>query len=624
MLPAGVPTGGGHDGRREVAVTLGLASRKVHPKVPQRHGEGGKAHITSIEGLAALSLDALSSIAYGPEAIVIVLAAAGSGAIAAALPITLVIAALLGVLVISYCQVIAVHPDGGGSYAVAKKDLGTKTSLLAAAGLVIDYVLTVAVSLAAGAANLASAFPVLASHLLLVCVVGLALLTAVNLWGIADSARVLMLPMVLFVVSILGVIVVGLFRSHPVAAIGSPQSVHATQALSILLLLKAFSSGCSALTGVEAIANSVPMFRQPRIGRAQHTELMLGVLLGVLLIGLSVLIRRDHVTPHAGVTILAQLTAGAYGTGWSYYATSLVVTLALGLAANTSFGGLPVLMSLLAKDNRLPHLFALRSERPVHRYGVVALALLSLILLIAVNADTQRLIPLFAIGVFLGFTISQLGLVRHWTTQRPHGWVPRVLINAMGAVLSAVAGAVLLATKFLAGAWFVVVTLPLLMLLFARIQRYYTKASTKLALGRTPMPPTRSPSLVIVPLGQVDAVAERAVAAALSLGDTVDVVAVFSDRIGADAMRAAWDQWNPTDVRLHIIDSPHHSLVHPVVRYVERACRDGKQVAVLIPQVEPRHRRYRILQNQRGILLATVLSSRTNAVICLLPYHLDL
>ncbi|MFG3207143.1 amino acid permease [Streptomyces sp. NPDC048192] len=351
---------------------------------------------------------------------------------------------------------------------------------------------------------------------------------------------------------------------------------------------------------------------------------VLGVLLGVLLIGLSVLIRRDHVTPHSGVMILAQLTAAAFGTGWPYYATSLVITLVRGLAANTSFGGLPVLMSLLAQDNRLPHLFALRAERPVHRYGVVFLALLSLLLLIAVNADTQRLIPLFAIGVFVGFTISQLGLVRHWMTRRPEGWVPRVLVNATGAVLSGVAGAVLLATKFLAGAWFVVVMLPLLMLLFARIQRYYTEVGTELALGRTPRPPTRVPSLVIVPLGRVDAVAERAVAAALSLGDAVVVVAVFSDRTGAEAMRAAWDQWSPTGVRLDIVDSPHHSLVHPVVSYVERACRGGRQVAVLVPQVEPRHRRYRILQNQRGILLATVLSSRTDAVVCLLPYRLGL
>ncbi|MCQ4082441.1 APC family permease [Streptomyces sp. RB6PN25] len=604
-------------------MTFGLASRKTHPKVPRLHGEGGKSHLTSIEGLAALSLDALSSVAYGPEAIVVTLVAAGSGAITAALPITLVIAGLLGVLVISYCQVIAVHPDGGGAYAVAKKDLGTRVSLLAAASLVVDYTLTVAVSLAAGAASLASAFPPLAHHLLLICMIGLALLTAVNLRGVADSARALMLPMVLFVVSVLGVVIVGLLRTHPAAAVGTNQSVHVTQALSVLLVLKSFSAGCSALTGVEAIANAVPMFRTPRVKRAQATELMLGMLLGVMLIGLSVLIRRYHVAPRGGVTLLAQLTAAAYGTGWAYYATNLLVTLVLGLAANTSFGGLPVLMSLLAKDHRLPHLLALRAERPVHRYGVVALALLSLALLIAVGGDTQRLIPLFAIGVFIGFTISQVGLVRHWTKLRPDGWVVRAVINGTGAMLSAVAGIVLLATKFLAGAWVVVLAVPLMMLLFARIERYYTAVGAELMLGRIPPPPSETTSLVIVPLGEVSKVAERAITAARSLSGEVVVVAVHSDPAKADAMRAAWEQWNP-GVRLDIIDSPHHSLIHPVVDYVERAARDNRQVAVLIPQVEPRHRRYRILQNQRGILLATVLSARCDVIVCLLPYHLSL
>ncbi|WP_425264252.1 amino acid permease [Streptomyces bungoensis] len=257
-------------------MTFGLATGKLHPKIPRCHGEGGKSRLTTVEGLAALSLDALSSVAYGPEAIMVTLAVAGAGAITAALPITLVIVGLPGVLVVSYCQVIAVHPDGGGSYAVAKKDLGTRISLLAAAGLVVDHVLTVAVSLAAGAASLASAFPVLAHHSLAVCLVGPALLTAVNLRGVADSARVLMLPMALFVVSVLGV-VVGLSRPAPAATVGAPQSLHATEALGLLLLLKAFSAGCSALTGIEAVANAVPMFRKPRVGRAQRTELLLGV-----------------------------------------------------------------------------------------------------------------------------------------------------------------------------------------------------------------------------------------------------------------------------------------------------------------------------------------------------------
>ncbi len=604
-------------------MTFWLAPRKVLTKVPLRPGEGEKSHLTSVEGLAALSLDALSSVAYGPEAIVVVLVAAGTGALTSTLPVTLVITGLLVVLTISYCQVIAVHPDGGGAYAVAKKNLGARASLLAAASLVVDYVLTVAVSLAAGAGSLASAFPVLAHHLLAVCLIGLALLTAVNLRGIAESARVLMLPTVLFVVTILGIVVVGLLRTHPAATVGTPQTVHVSEALGLLLLLKAFSSGCSALTGVEAIANGVPVFREPRVKRAQHTELMLGALLAVMLVGLSVLIRRDHVAPRGGVTVLAQLTAGAYGTGWPYYASNLIVTLALALAANTSFGGLPVLMSLLSRDNRLPHMFGLRAERPVYRYGVVALALLAAALLIAVDGNTQRLIPLFAIGVFIGFTISQTGLVRHWARQRPDGWVPRALVNGTGAVLTAVACLVLLTTKFLAGAWVVVIAVPLMMLLFTRIQRYYTVVGAELELGRVPGRPTGGSSLVIVPLGEVSKLAQAAISAASALGDEVVALAVHADPARSEALRHTWNEWNP-GVPLDIVDSPQHALVQPVVDYVRRAARDGRTVAVLIPQVEPRHRRYEFLQNQRGILLATALRYRTDAVVCMLPYRLSL
>ncbi|MFE2964025.1 APC family permease [Streptomyces sp. NPDC059340] len=604
-------------------MAYGLARRELRPRVPLRHGEGDKYHLTSVEGLAALSLDALSSVAYGPEAIVLVLIAAGTGALSATLPVTLVIAGLLAVLVVSYGQVIAVHPDGGGAYAVGKKDLGPTVSLLAAASLVVDYVLTVTVSLAAGAASLASAFPVLGSHLLAICLIGLALLTAVNLRGVADSARVLMLPTVLFIVSILGIVVLGLVRGHPVEVVGTDQPVHATEALSVLLLLKAFSSGCSALTGVEAIANGVPSFREPRVKRAQRTELMLGALLGLMLIGMALLIRRDHVAPRGGVTVLAQLTAGAYGTGWPYYATNLIVTLALAFAANTSFGGLPVLMSLLAKDHRLPHLFGLRTERPVYRWGVVTLALLAAVLLIAVNADTHRMIPLFAIGVFIGFTISQTGLVRHWAGQRPRGWLRRAVLNGVGAVLTAVAGVVLLTTKFLEGAWVVVVAIPMLMLLFDRIQRYYTTVGRELGLGEVPPPVHVGDSLVIVPVGEVSRLTQHALSAARALGHEVVAVAVHADPVKVRALRESWDRWNP-GVRLDVVDSPQRSLVEPIVDYVRRAEEGGRQIAVLIPEVEPLHRRYQILQNQRGLLLAATLRARTDVVVCVVPYRLSL
>jgi amino acid transporter len=369
-----------------------------------------------------------------------VLAAAGTSALGLTLPVTLAIAGLLAVLVVSYCQVIAVHPGGGGAYAVGKKDLGATVSLLAAASLVVDYVLTVAVSLAAGAASLASAFPSLAHHLLAMCLTGLVLITAVNLWGIAESARVLMLPMVAFLASIFGVIIAGLMRSHPAAVVGTAQPARISEAIGVILILKAFSAGCSALTGIEAIANGVPAFRPPRARRAQRTELMLGALLGTMLIGLSVLIRREHIAPRGGVTVLAQITAGSFGTGWAYYAVNIAVTGVLALAANTSFGGLPVLMSLLSDDDRLPHLLGLRAERPVHRYGVITLAVLAGVMLVAVNAVTARLIPLYAIGVFIGFTISQTGMVRHWHGQRSPHWRLRAALNGTGAVLTQISG----------------------------------------------------------------------------------------------------------------------------------------------------------------------------------------
>ncbi|MEY9904616.1 amino acid transporter [Catenulispora sp. MAP12-49] len=602
----------------------GTAPKKLMPRVPRRHGEGDKDHLTSFGGLAALSLDALSSVAYGPEAILLVLATAGASALRLTLPITVAITMLLAVLVVSYCQVIAVHPDGGGAYAVGKKDLGATVSLLAAASLVVDYVLTVAVSLAAGAASLASVFPSLAHHILGLALLGLVLIAAVNLYGVAESARVFMLPMLLFLGAVFAVIGAGLFRTHPVAVVGTAAPVHAVEAVSVLLVLKAFAAGCSALTGIEAIANGVPTFREPRAERAQRTELMLGALLAAMLLGLSILIHRQHVAPRGGVTVLAQLTAGSFGTGWAYYATSIIVTLILALAANTSFGGLPVLMSLLSRDDRLPHLFGLRAERPVYRYGVVALALLAGVLLTAVDAATDRLIPLYAIGVFIGFTISQTGLVRHWFGERPPRWRLRAALNGTGAVLTGLAAVVFIATKFAAGAWVVVLTVPALMLLFARIESYYTAVGRELDLSRTPTPaPTPQPTrgLMIVPVGSVSRLTEHALSAARSLAEDVVAVSVWPDPDQCARFRAAWDRWDP-GVRLETLVSPHRSLVHPMVGYVRQAADGDRQIAVLIVEVQPRRWRYRILQNQRGLLLAAVLRASTDVVICTIPYRL--
>jgi amino acid transporter len=574
-----------------------------------------------LAGLAALSLDALSSVAYGPEAMVLVLVLAGTGALHWTLPLTLTITAMLVLLVISYTQVIAAHPEGGGAYSVAKQDLGRSWSLLAAASVVVDYVLTVAVSLAAGAASLGSVFPALAHHLLLVSMVGLALLTTLNMFGIAESARFLMLPTLVFILSIFAVIIVGAFHPHPVAVIGKSETFKATTALGIVLLLKAFASGCSAVTGVEAISNGVPAFKQPRVRTAQRTEISLGVLLGVMLVGIALLISAHHVLPRTGVTMLAQLTAGAFGTGWPFYVSNLAVTLVLGLAANTSFGGLPVLMSLLARDNRLPHMFYLRAEHPVYRHGIVALAILSALLLLAVNASTERLIPLFTIGVFIGFTISQTGLIRFWRRTRPPQWRLRALLNGTGAVMTAVAVVVFVASKFLAGAWVVAITIPLLMIMFSRIESYYAEVARELRLGKSPPHPRRRESIVVVPTSTVSLSTERVLSAALALGETVVAVAVACDEDERERIKQRWDEWDP-GVPIEIIVDPHRSLVRSVLHYVKSIPRDDVIITVLIIEIEPRKRRHEILHNQRGALLAAALRFRTDVVVATVPFRL--
>jgi amino acid transporter len=585
-------------------------------------GAPDRKRLTTLQGLAALSLDALSSVAYGPEAIVLVLVGAGAGALRLTLPVTFAITVLLAVLVISYGQVIAVHPDGGGAYAVARSNLGPTVSLLAAASLVVDYVLTVAVSLAAGAAALIATFPQLAGHRLSLALGGLFLLTAVNLRGAAASARVLITPTLVFVAGLGAAIVAGLLRSTPAALIGAPPALPTGGMVSLLVLLRAFAAGSSALTGVEAIANAVPLFRAPAVRRAQRTELLLGLLLGLLLIGIAVLIVRFHITPRRNVTVLAQVTAAGVGTGPAFDLIGTVTTGVLLLAANTSYGGLPVLLSLLARDNRMPHLFALRAEGQVYRYGVVALTIMAGLLLLATDGDTHRLIPLFAIGVFLGFTISQTGLVRHWARTRTPGWLLRASLNGFGAVLTGTATGVFLATKFTAGAWVVAVAIPLLMLTFDRVHRYYRRMAEMLGLGRTPPPPAALPNLIIVPVGGISRVTAHALGTALSMDGDVVAISVQFEQEAADALRRAWDAWDP-GVPLRILHSPHYHLVQPVVDFVRATLTDhGRHVTVLLVEIEPRRRRHEILHNHRAVLLAAVLRQRTGAIVATVPFRL--
>ncbi|MBV9819694.1 MAG: APC family permease [Solirubrobacterales bacterium] len=599
---------------------IGPGSRRARGPITGKHSEPGN-DLSVLGGLSALSLDALSSVAYGPEAMMLVLVAAGAGALRFTLPITLVICGMLVLLVISYTQVIGAHTDGGGAYAVSKANLGRWPALVAAASLVVDYVLTVAVSLAAGAASLGSVFPSLAHHLVLVSMIGLGILTVVNLFGLSESAKLLAAPTLIFILSVLATIVLGLVAFHSSRHIGSSEPFKATEAIGVILILKAFAAGCSAVTGVEAIANGVPAFRKPRARTAQKTEILLGLLLAVMLGGLAVVIHIHHVQPRGGVTVLAQLTAGSLGKGVPFYISNLAVTVVLGFAANTSFGGLPVLMSLLARDHRMPHAFYLRAERPVYRIGIVVLALASLLLLLAVSAETDRLIPLFTIGVFLGFTLSQLGLVRHWRAERPSRWQLRAAVNGAGATMTAIAVLVFLGTKFLEGAWVVVLAVPLLVFLFSRTETYYAEVGRELRLGLTPPCPQRHESIVIVPTTVVNLLTERAVSAAMSLGDTVIALAVAADEEEARRIESAWAEWTGAPA-LEVLVDGQRSLIRSTLRYVKSLDGADETITVLIPEILPRKRRHEILHNQRGRLLAAVLKARTDVVVATLPFRL--
>ncbi|MFI6866511.1 APC family permease [Nocardia sp. NPDC050406] len=556
----------------------------------------------------------MASVSYGPEAIVLVLAAAGAAGLGFTLPVTLAIVVLLAVLIASYRQVIAAFPDGGGAYAVAKTRLGHRTSLVAAASLIVDYVLNVAVSLAAGVAALTSAFPGLLPYTVEICLVVLVGVTALNLYGIRESARAFMIPTIVFVAGILAVIVGGLVRSEPASvATGAPVAIDA-HTIGVLLLLKAFSSGCAALTGVEAIANAVPSFAAPKVRRAQRAEVALGVLLGVMLIGLATLIEKFEVRPIEGTTVLSQLTEAALGHGIGYYVVQFATVILLALAANTSYGGLPTLTKILADDNCLPHRFAVASPRQVYRFGVLTLGASAAVLLVAAGGNMNALVPLFAIGVFVGFTIAQTGMVRHWLATRGAGWRWRIALNGFGAVLTFVAAIVTTVMKFHDGAWLIVVVLPLLVLAMERIRKTYSRIEGCRGAGCVPAAPTASGTAIVVPVSEVSELSREALSAALSLGTDVEAVHVCLPGENMTVFTKEWEAWHP-EVPLVLLEDSDASVGGPVARYV-RDNFAGRRKVVVIAEVEPPAGWHRVLPSHRSDELKRVLRRMPDTVVC--------
>jgi hypothetical protein len=430
------------------------------------------------------------------------------------------------------------------------------------------------------------------------------------------------------------VIVAGLVRTHPATAPATaPPAGAGVETVGALLLLKAFASGCSALTGVEAIANAVPTFRSPRVRNAQRTESALGLLLGAMLIGLAVLIKKFHIAPDPSKTVLAQLTDAALGHNAAFFAVQFTTMLLLALAANTSFGGMPVLTSLLARDNYVPHVFALRADRQVYRWGVLILAAAATLLLVGAQGDTQKLVPVFAIGVFVGFTISQVGLVRHWLAERGPGWGRRVAINGFGALLTLAATVIELLSKFAEGAWLVVVLIPVLVFLMTRVRAAYDHVGGVLGLGELPPPAQEEQALVVVPVGEISRLTREAVGAALSLGDGVVAVTVSAtdpdDKEKAEAFRERWAAWQP-DVPLEVLYTERRSLTRPLVDYLTVLAAEApagpggyERIMVLIPEVEPRRPWHRLLHNQRGAVLDRAIRRHTSAISCRMRFHID-
>lgn len=571
--------------------------------------------LTVSTGLSGLSLDAMASVSYGPEAIVLVLAAAGAAGLGMTLPVTLAITALLAVLIASYRQVIAVFPNGGGAYAVAKAQLGDRAALVAAASLIVDYVLNVAVSIAAGVAALTSAFPALHGYTVWLCLAVLTGITAVNLLGITHSARAFMIPTIVFVAGICTVIIAGLLRTEPASVTTGAAAVTDIQTVGVLLLLKAFSSGCAALTGVEAIANAVPNFRAPGVRRAQRAEVALGALLGTMLIGLALLIEKFAVHPVAGTTVLSQLTEAALGHGIGYYIVQFATVVLLALAANTSYGGLPTLTRLLADDNCLPHRFAVSSPRRVYRYGVLTLGICAAVLLIGSGGNMNALVPLFAIGVFVGFTLAQAGLVRHWWTN-PRAPRRRLLLalNGFGAVTTATAAAVTTAMKFREGAWLIIVVLAALVFGMRRVRRAYRRMGAHRRADAVPPAPQPGAAVVVVPVAGVSGLTCEALSTALSLGSEVVAVHVCLDGEQPEEFSAAWENWHPR-VPLVLLPDDDATVGGPVARYLRTTYPDRRKI-VVVAEVDPPAGWDRVLPSHRSDELERTLRRMSDTLVC--------
>lgn len=584
-------------------------------------------------GLAIFASDNISSSAYATEEIMRVLALAGVAALAYTMSITLAILAVLAIVVLSYRQVIRAYPNGGGSYVVAHENLGPRAGMTAAAALLTDYILTVAVSVSAGVTALTSAFPALYERRVGVALVVLLLMTIVNLRGISESGRVFTIPTYIYVVAMLGLLGFGLAR----AATGDlpdytppPAWVdaHAAESLTLLLVLRAFASGSVALTGTEAVSNGVPSFKPPEVRNAQVTLVAMGALFGTIFLGISFLAGRLGIVPDPEEveSVNSVLTRALVGDGWYFYLVQFSTALLLVLAANTAFNGFPRLASILAQDRYLPRQFSYRGDRLAFTGGIVLLAVVAGLLIWGYQASVTGLIPLYTVGVFLAFTLSQAGLVRHWRQTRERGWRLLMVLNGLGATATGVVAVVVGVSKFALGAWLVLVLIPLLVGMMWKIHRHYRDlAETATRAPETPVNPDAVRLRVIVPIADLSTPARQALAYALAIAEPDHVVAVHvtDQEERADALRRAWREQRGGG-QLVIIESPFRSLVRPLVSYIGamQEANPTDVITVVLPEYVPGHWWEHFLHNQTALRIKAALLFQRGVVTANVPYHL--
>lgn len=591
----------------------------------------GDTRLNKIRALAAFSPDALSSIAYANQEIYLGLVIAGSAGLALALPVALVIVGVLLIVALSYYQTVHAFPSGGGSWIVARMHLGLVPGLVAAAALLVDYVLTAAVSLTAGVEAIASAIPTLWPHRVMVAVFLLLLITLLNLRGLRETGTMLSVPVYAFLIAFFLMLAAGIWR----AIQGGPQPLApvaptALEPLTLALVLHAFSTGCTALTGIEAISNGVPAFKSPESENAGKTLLVMAVLMTLLFAGSIGLMQYLAVIPGPQETVLSALARTVLGRGWAYYIVQTTTLLILAVAANTSFMGYPRVAGLLAKDGFLPRQLTALGDRLVFANGIVTLSFLAGALIVIYRGDSHSLIPLFAIGAFLAFTLSQAGMVVHWWKERGRTWWLKAGINALGALVTSLTVLVIAVTKFREGAWITIVVIPALVIAFLRIRSHYAEVARQLSLRG--LPPSLKPvqlSRLVIPVGGVHRGVIAAVDYARGISSNITAVHVEMEPGSGEAIRRQWDRWFP-EIPLVVLPSPYRSMIGPLLDYLDQTDEehnDGQLATLVLPEFVPARWWQGLLHNQTAWLTKAALLYRRRKgdlprVVIDVPYYL--